>query len=102
MNEELKELREALEANLELVKLLSQRIEFLEQPVEENAARQIACMLMLRALYQSCQNQPQTTQHLERLAAFVQAQPGYVLGNMHNFHRMNAYLDWMTDPGQPV
>ncbi|MDO5288521.1 MAG: hypothetical protein Q4F13_02660 [Pseudomonadota bacterium] len=99
---EIEQLRKALEANRELVKLLNQRDELITQLTEENAARQIACMLMLRALYQSCQNQPQTAQYLERLTAFVQAQPGYVLGNMDNFHRMKAHLDWMTSPSQPV
>ena len=94
---ELTELTEALAANMEIIRALSQRIELLERPVEENAARQIAVMTLLRSMCECAPNREQLLSLVERKAAQIQAQPGYVLhGNSDNFRKMKAHLDWMT------
>ncbi len=94
---EIQDLTAALAANLEIVQALSRRVELLEQPVEENAARQIAVMTLLRAMCECAQNRDQLLLLVERKAAQIQAQPGYILhGNPENFRKMKAHLDWMT------
>lgn len=103
MNEDVKALKQALQSNLELVQLLSRRIELLEQPIEDNAARQIACMLMLRALFQSSANQPQTAQYLERMTDQMHAQPGVLVDvGKSTFQRVKSHLNWMTEPGRDL
>lgn len=49
MNEN-KEVLQALQHNVEMVRMLKERIEILERPVEDNVARLIAVMSMLRAM----------------------------------------------------
>ena len=82
---------------MEIIRSLSRRIELLEQPVEENAARQIAVMTLLRSMCECAPNREQLLSLVERKAAQIQAQPAYVLyGNSDNFRKMRAHLDWMT------
>lgn len=92
-------LTEALQNNLELVQTLSHRLALLEKPVEDNAARQIAVMLLLRAAVQCSPERTEILAMAERMAAQIQAQPGVILhGAKESFLRMKTHLDWMTDP----
>jgi hypothetical protein len=98
-SEEIKNLKKALDTHLEIIGTLSDRLRMLEEPVQENAARQIAVMTLLRAVYLCSPNREQVQTFVERIAAQTQAQPGYILnGNSENFRKMKAHLDWMMTP----
>lgn len=105
MNEadEIETLKQALAVHLEIIDTLSDRIKLLEEPVQENAARQIAVMTLLRAVYLCSPNREQVQTFVERMAAQIQAQPAYILNsNSENFRKMKAHLDWMMAPPQPM
>jgi hypothetical protein len=94
---EIQDLTAALAANLEIVQAVSRRVELLEQAQEETKAQQIAVMTMLRALYECSPQRDQAAQTAERLAAQLQAQPGYILhSNPKAFQMMKMQLDSMT------
>ena len=97
---EISGLKEALRLNLELVQALSRRIEILEAPQEENAARMVAVMTLIRSMYLCAPNRQEIGLMVERFATQMQAQPGFVLGNMHNFRKMQEHLNWLMR--QPV
>lgn len=87
---------QSLEQNLELVRVLSQRVEMLEKSVEENAAQRMAAMLLLRALIHCAPNQDQVISLVERMTAQMNVQPGVLLGGgKSTFLRLQAHLDWM-------
>lgn len=97
MNKEIEELTQALQHNLEIVQLLSKRVEMLESNVEENAAQRMSVMLLLRAFVQCSPNQDQVAALVERMAAQMQTQPGILVdGGKSTFQRMKVHLDWMT------
>ena len=97
--EEIEKLKDALATHLQIIDTLSERLRMLEEPVQENAARQIAVMTLLRAVYLCSPNREQVRSFVERVAAQTQAQPGYVLnGGSENFRKMKAHLDWMMTP----
>ncbi|MET3512765.1 glycerol-3-phosphate responsive antiterminator [Pseudacidovorax sp. 1753] len=99
MDKDVKALTEALHSNLELVRLLSQRIESLESQVEENAAQRMSVMLLLRAVVQCSPNRDQVLTMLERMTAQMGVQPGILLdGGKDTLQRMQSHLDWMTGP----
>ncbi|MCL4771953.1 MAG: hypothetical protein KJZ76_16680 [Burkholderiaceae bacterium] len=101
--EEIENLKKALATHLEIIDTLSERLRMLEEPVQENAARQIAVMTLLRAVYLCSPNREQVQSFVERMAAQTQAQPGYILnGNSENFRKMKAHLDWMMTPPLPL
>lgn len=97
--EEIENLKKALATHLEIIDTLSSRIRMLEEPLEENTARQIAVMTLLRAVCLCSPNREQIQTFVERIAAQTQAQPGYILnGNSENFRKMKAHLEWMMTP----
>ncbi len=97
MNKDIEALTQALQQNLELVKLLSQRIEALEGQVEENAAQRMALILLLRATVQSSPDRDEIAALAERTAAQMQVQPGVLLhGSKSIFQRMKSHVDSMT------
>lgn len=98
---EIQNLTAALAANLEIVQAISRRVELLEQAQEETAAQQIAVMTLLRALCECSPQRDQVAQMAERLAAQLQAQPGYILHrNPKAFQMMKTQLDLMTGQKQ--
>ena len=103
MSKEIEELNQVLQHNLEIVQLLSKRVEILENSVEENAAQRMSVMLLLRAFVRCSPNQAQVAALAQRMAAQMQAQPGILVdGGKNTFQRMKAHLDWMTAaPQQP-
>lgn len=102
MNEDIASLSTALQANLEIVQLLSERVKMLENNVEENAAQRMAVMLLLRAFVQCSPDREQVTALVERMAAQMNAQPGILVdGGKSTFQRMKVHLDWMTGTDQP-
>lgn len=101
MNKDIEALTEALQQNFEIVKLLSKRIEALEDQLEESAAQRMAVMLLLRATVQSSPDNTQIVAMAERLAALMQVQPGILLqGGKSTFQKMKSQLNWMTAPSQ--
>lgn len=97
MEKDIEALTRVLTDNLEITRALSRRIELLEQSREEDAARQMAVMLLLQAVVHSSPNREAIVALAERMAAQFQAQPAVVLhGGSGMFHRMKAHLDSMT------
>lgn len=102
---EIEELRQALLSNLELVRLLSQRIEMLEQPRQEEAGRMLATITVVQALIQCSPNREQIATMAERLVGQLQAQPGYILhgGRMEGMRReLKKQLDLFLTPPAPI
>lgn len=101
MDKDVKALTEALQTNLELVRLLSHRIEQLENATEENAAQRMAVMLLLRAVVQCSPQQDEIADLAERMAAHMQVQPGILLhGNQQLWRRTREHVQWMTAPAR--
>lgn len=99
MNQQVKDLSEAMESSLEILRSLSARVEMLESNIEENAVQRTAVMLLLRALVQVSPERGQCLELLERMTAQMQVQPGILLdGDKSTFQRMKENLNWMTEP----
>lgn len=102
---EIEELRQVLHSNLELVRLLSQRIEILEKPRQEESGRMLAIMIVVRSLIQCSPNRDQIATMAERLFGQMQAQPGYILHGEHTKdmrRELQNQLDWLLTPPNPM
>lgn len=99
MKNDIELLKQSLQHNLELVQLLSHRVEMLESQVEENAGQRMAVMLLLRAVVQCSENREEVVALAQRMAAQIHVQPGILLdGGKGTLMRAKAHLDWMTAP----
>ncbi|WP_047473924.1 hypothetical protein [Delftia sp. ZNC0008] len=99
MENDIELLKQSLQHNLDLVQLLSHRVEMLESQVEENAGQRMAVMLLLRAVLLSSENHQEVAALAQRIAAQLQVQPSILLdGGKETLVRAKTHLDWMTAP----
>ena len=98
LTKQVADLTEVLQSNLELIQMLSQRVEMLEKPVKEDAARQMAVMTLLRAVVQCSTNREQIVSMTQRMTAQMSVQPGILVGGgKDTLQSMKTHLDWMTN-----
>lgn len=91
-------MQEPLDTLQKHIAILDERIQLLETPVAENAARTMALMTVLRATVQCSGNQPVIAQMCENMLAMIQVQPGVLLGDKALFEKTKAQVEWLLQP----